>query len=93
MLCMHVYVAKHKPACEAIRREASWEPRPMLLLGVVGPLTYMTVVLALGIFRRAAAAEQDLVGSLCRLCNASSGVGCSVSMQPSGTPRAQSPWL
>ena len=34
--------------------EASWKPRLMLLLGVVGPLTYMAVVLALGIFRWAA---------------------------------------
>ena len=31
--------------------EASWKPRLMTLLGVVGPLTYMALVLALGIFR------------------------------------------
>ena len=31
--------------------EASWKPRLMLLLGVVGPLTYMAGILALGIFK------------------------------------------
>ena len=40
--------------------EASWKPRLMLLLGVVGPLTYMALVLALGIFKRAPAEAQGL---------------------------------